>query len=90
MAFQFNAPASNNNAAQNENWKATGFLNIWVRRTDGSRYKIGAVALREQRVQEKALIDRLSKEDGVEALMAAMEVDFQLVNKDPAQVNVGF
>ena len=89
MAFHFNTPSSNN-AGNNEQWKAKAFLNIWVRRADGSRAKIGAIALRDQKVFEKALIDRLSQEDGVEALKANMEVDFQLVDKASTEVNVGF
>lgn len=87
--FNFNAPAATNNT-QDESWKAKAFLNIWVKRADGSRAKIGAIALKEQRAFDKALIERLQQDDGVLALMAAMEIDFQMADKPSSQVNVGF
>lgn len=93
MALHFNAPSSNNAAAQGNNdekWKATAFINLWVRRADGSRAKIGAIPLKESKLFEKALIERLSAEGGVEALVNALEVDFQLTNRDVSSVNVGF
>lgn len=86
--FNFNAPAATN--SQDESWKAQAFLNIWVRRADNSRAKIGAIALKEQRSFDKALIERLQQEDGVEALMGALELDFQMADKPTSQVNVGF
>lgn len=86
--FNFNAPAATN--TNDESWKAKAFLNIWVKRADGSRAKIGAIALKDQRAFDKALIERLQQEDGVLALMAAMEIDFQMADKPTSQVNVGF
>lgn len=86
--FNFNAPAAANN--NDESWKAQAFLNIWVRRADGSRAKIGAIALKEQRAFDKALIERLKQEDGLGALTNALELDFQMADKPTAQVNVGF
>ena len=93
MAFAFNTPGSNNNASstgQNEQWKAEAFINLWVRRADGSRAKLGAIPLKGSRNFDKALIERLQQEGAVEALIAALEVDFQMANKEPSQVNVGF
>lgn len=94
MAFAFNTPGSNNNAQAagqtNEQWKAEAFINLWVRRADGSRAKLGAIPLKGTRNFDKALIERLQQEGAVEALIAALEVDFQMANKEPSQVNVGF
>lgn len=92
MGLVFNAPASagNNNNGQNDNWKATAFVNLWIRRADGSRVKLGAIALRDNKVMDKALIERLQKEDGTAALLQAMEVDFQMATKESSEVNVGF
>ena len=87
--FNFNAPAATINT-QDESWKAKAFLNIWVKRADGSRAKIGAIALKESRAFEKALIERLQQEDGLEALTNALELDFQMADKPSTQVNVGF
>lgn len=87
--FNFNAP-TNNNAQSDTSWKAQAFLNIWVRRADGSRTKLGFIALKEQKSYDKALIERLQQEGGVDALMGAMEIDFQMADKPASQVNVGF
>ena len=88
--FNFNAPAATTTNAQDDSWKAKAFLNIWVRRADGSRAKIGAIALKEQRSFDKALIERLQQEDGVEALTNALELDFQMADKPASAVNIGF
>jgi hypothetical protein len=90
MAFAFNKPASETTATAQADWKATAFLNIWVRRADGSRAKIGAIPLKDQRNFDKALIQRLQQEDGIEALVKALELDFQMADKPASEVNVGF
>lgn len=71
-------------------WKASAFLNVWVKRADGSRAKIGAIPLKDARNFDKALIERLQKEDGIEALYKALELDFQMADKPASEVNVGF
>lgn len=90
MAFNFNAPAAAAPAGQtNDSWKATAFLNFYAKKPDGSRVKIGAIPLKQSKRTEAALIQRLSQEDGVAALMAALEIDFQLVD-DGKPVELGF
>ena len=89
MAFQFNVPSSNN-ASSDEKWKAQAFLNLWVKRADGSRAKVGAIPLREAKAFEKALIARLKQEGAMEAFAAVLEIDFQLADKPTSEVNVGF
>lgn len=87
-----NTNGSTNNAAEGQNgerWKATAFLNLWARRKDGSRFKIGAIALKDSKRTDAGLIERLKQEGGVEALLAAMEVDFQLADQQ-GPVDVGF
>lgn len=90
MAFSFNKPASDTSTSNDQSWKATAFLNIWVKRADGTRVKIGAIPLKDQRNFDKALIARLQQEDGVQALLSAMELDFQMADKPASEVNVGF
>lgn len=87
MAFDFNNQSS---ASQpNEKWKASAFLNFWLRRPDGSRVKIGAIPMHDNKEVGKALIARLQEDGAVEAMMKLMEVDFQLANK-AEPVNLGF
>ena len=89
MAFQFNQPSAQNNASD-EKWKAQAFLNLWVKRADGSRAKVGAIPLREAKAFEKALIARLKQEGAMEAFTSALEIDFQMADKPTGEVNVGF
>ncbi len=90
MGVNIRMPQGNASAQSNESWKATGFVNLWVKRTDGSKFKLGAIPLREQKTTDAAIINRLRQEGGVEALLNALEVDYQDVNNDPSKVNVGF
>ena len=89
MALNFNIP-STSAQSKDESWKAQAFLNIWVRRQDGSRAKIGAIALRESKAFEKALIERLQQDDGLEAMVNSMELDFQMADKPISAINIGF
>lgn len=90
MNFDNNGFSSASGApAQNEKWKAKAFLNLWLRRPDGSRVKIGAIALRDDKEVEKALIGRLQQEGAVEAMMPHLEADFQMAQRN-APVDLGF
>ena len=87
MAFQKNDVNSNNNDAS---WKATAFINLYVPSADGqSRRKIGAIALRDRKKLDAALIDRLQEEGGVFALASVLQIDFQLADSGEETV-LGF
>lgn len=90
MGFQFNVPSSNNNAQTNDAWKAQAFLNLWIKRADGSRAKVGAIPLKESRAFEKALINRLQQDGALEAFTGALEIDFQMADKPASEINLGF
>jgi hypothetical protein len=79
MAYNNSAPAAAT-AATNDNWKATAFLNVFVNRADGSKMKVGAIALKAQRRQDKAIIDRLQEEGGLQALKEKLVLDFQMAD----------
>lgn len=85
MAFN-NAPAETNTAANNDKWKAQAFINIWVGGANGSRKKIGSIPLRDNKMFEAALIKRLQEEGAVEAMMDALEIDFQMADKPVSDV----
>lgn len=90
MSFSFDTTASSSNAAaQNEKWKAQAFLNFWLRRTDGSRVKVGAIPLHNDKEVGKNLIARLQQEGAVEAMVKVLEVDFQLAQSNKP-VDLGF
>ena len=84
----FNMPAANNNTTgsnNNDSWKAQAFLNFWVGGPNG-RKKIGSIPLREAKAFEAALIKRLQEEGSIEALMEALEIDFQMADKPVSDV----
>lgn len=86
MAFLNTAARNTNTNQSNENWKATAFLNLYVHGQNGQRRKIGAIALRDSKPFEAALIKRLAEEGAIEALMAALEIDFQMADKEVSDV----
>lgn len=87
MAFNRNAAAQQQQ--NDDNWKAAGFLNFYIKREDGSKAKIGAIPLKDTRGFDKALIARLKEDGAIDDLMQVLEIDFREVdNNKPA--NVGF
>ena len=93
MAFNFSSPKTPSAApatAGNDSWKATAFLNLWVKRADGSRAKIGAIPLKDSKNFDRALIARLQQEGAIEALMQHLELDFQMAASEGTEANVGF
>lgn len=90
MGFEFsNTASSSQSAAQNEKWKAQAFLNFWLKRPDGSRVKVGAIALHGDKEVGKALISRLQQDGAVEEMVKRMEVDFQMAQRNEP-VDLGF
>jgi len=61
MAFNTNTAAASN-GTKNESWKAAGFLNLYLPTKGGARRKLGAIALKEGRHNEKAMLDWLNED----------------------------
>ena len=86
MAFQKNDVNSNNDAS----WKATAFINLYVPTADGqSRRKIGAIALRDSKKLDAAVIKRLQEEGGVQALADHLQIDVQMADSGE-ETDLGF
>ena len=80
MAFNSSAAAQSNHssAAQNENWKAQGFLNLYLPTNNGSRRKLGAIPLKESKVNEKQLLAWLNEDPSrVSQILAKLEIEYQ-------------
>ena len=79
---------------QNTNWKSDAFLNLYARveNADGSmsRRKIGFIGLKSSKRLDRALIERLSQEGGVEALAEVLELDFNLAEPEDSEISLGF
>lgn len=58
MSFRSNAQATTND----DSWKASGFINLYLPSKDGKRRKLGAIALRDSRASEKSLNEWLAKD----------------------------
>lgn len=86
MAFQKNDNSNTNDTS----WKATAFINLYVPTADGeSRRKIGAIALRNSKKLDAALIRRLLQDGGVQALADVLQIDFQMAESDE-EPSLGF
>lgn len=93
MAFQTNvttAPASSNNQSNDQSWRADRFLNLWIKGSDGSRRKLGAIPLKKSKAFEAAIIKRLDEgEDALSALQDVLEMSYNSA-EGAADIDVGF
>ena len=75
MAFNTNtaaAPAQTNN----DNWKAQGFINLYLP-PKGGRRKLGAISLKVNKASEKQLIEWLeADEKNVDVLASKLIVEY--------------
>jgi hypothetical protein len=85
MAFN----TARNTQQADDSWKAQAFVNIYVPTPDGGRRKIGALALKESKPFEAALIERLSSDEGMQSFVDAVQFDFQMATSDVKPV-LGF
>ena len=90
MAFQRKGMFDQSQNGQNDDWKAQAFINIYVPAPNGGRRKIGSIALRESKAYERAIIERLKEEGGLESLQENAIFDFQLADKEVDKSDVGF
>ena len=96
MAFQM--PARNNVAqmntrAQNDNWKADAFVNIYLPRRDGSRAKLGSLNLKLSRKTDSQVIEHLANApdlaEALEQLKGRLEIDFNMADgSDSAELDL--
>lgn len=91
MAFQSNAVRSISNQPD-DSWKATAFVNLWIKKADGTRAKLGSISLKDSRSFEKAIIERLTTggDEAVAALLKVLEIDFHRADAVTPVAAVGF
>lgn len=77
---------------QDDSWKATAFLNFYLPTADGGQRKIGAIALKDSKAFDKAVIERLTTggEEAVKAFMNVLMVDFHRADTVTPVASVGF
>lgn len=80
MAFATSSTAQSTSTANaaNENWKAQGFLNFYLPAKNGQRRKLGAIPLKESKVNEKQLLAWLNEDPSrVAQILAKLEIEYQ-------------
>ena len=78
MAFNTNTAAAPAATPANESWKAQGFINLYLPSKDGKRRKLGAIALKESKVNEKQLLTWLNEDpENVKTLASKLIVEYQ-------------
>ena len=76
MAFQSSAAVAT--STSNDSWKAQGFINLYLPSKDGKKRKLGAIALKESKTNEKALLDWLNENpEHVAKLASKLIVEYQ-------------
>lgn len=77
MSFKFNNASAPATAAQDESWKAQGFINIYLPTKGGGERKLGTIALHEKKPAEKQLIDWLkADEKNIQTLVGKLMFNF--------------
>lgn len=78
MAFATSSAATAQSSTNNENWKAQGFLNLYLPAKNGQRRKLGAIPLKESKANEKQLLAWLNEDPSrVTQILAKLEIEYQ-------------
>lgn len=89
MAFK-NSQTRNQSADQNENWKATAFINVYVNAGEGNKRKLIGIPLKESKAFDRSLIERLQQDGGVDALKENITLTFEMAEKDTSAKDLGW
>lgn len=88
MAFSQNGNTAQSN---NSDWKANRFLNVYIKHADGTRRKLGAIALKTNKAFEKAVIARLDTgPDALEKMIGVLEYEYHNADVETPVSAVGF
>ncbi len=64
----------------NTDWKASAFVNIFVTRKNGTKCKLGFIALKEQDPEHAQLMEWLEADEGnLEKLQSKLVLDYRVV-----------
>ena len=90
MAFKNTSAARNQQSEQNENWRATAFLNLYVNTGNGNKRKLIGIPLKEAKAFENMIIQRLQEEGGLEAFEENVSFTFELADKEVKASDLGW
>lgn len=73
------------NAPENDGWKAQGFINLYLPNKNGTRSKLGFIALKDSIENHRILIEFLEKdpEAGAAKLLELLQIDYKPASGDP-------
>lgn len=78
--FDRQSNTRNSNTSSNADWKASAFINIFVTRKNGTKCKLGFIALKAQDPEHAQLIEWLEADEGnLEKLQAKLVLDYRAV-----------
>lgn len=80
MAAQLFNTAQRNagTGTNNDQWKAQGFLNLYLPSRDGGRRKLGSIPLKQAKPAEAQLLEWLNEDPSrIGQLLAKLELDYQ-------------
>ena len=90
MGFKNNSNNQQASAQNNEQWKATAFLNVFVNVGEGNKRKLVGIPLKESKAFERMLIERLKEEGGIEAFAENVSFTFELADKEVKASDLGW
>lgn len=71
---------SNKGNNSNSDWKASSFINLFITRKNGTKCKLGFIALKAQDPEHAQLIEWLEADEGnLEKLQAKLVLDYRAV-----------
>lgn len=69
---------NNSNSQGNSEWKASAFVNVYLPRKDGTRMKLGFIALKGDHVEQKRVLDTLRADpEAIERLKSKIVLEFK-------------
>lgn len=84
MAFNTRSSAAARD--NNEDWKASGFLNFYLPNKEGGRTKVGAIPLRGSKPNEQSLFEWLKGDEArLQTLVNKLEVEFRTAESSPGK-----
>lgn len=90
MAFQSeNNQSGSTNSSNSKTDAPTGYLNFYIPSRDGSRKKLGAIALKDSNTNQKALREWLDADEAnAQRLLQAIELEYTSVSGAPAEFDL--
>lgn len=81
-----NSNSSNNNG--NAEWKASAFVNVYLPRKDGTRMKLGFIALKGDHQEQKHVLDTLRGDpEAIERLKSKIVLEFKDLEEVAAELD---